>query len=192
VSIIDRYFSAALIMNVFSAKSIGLYALAIASAIGFFNLVTSYGEANIKAPKPMAGTYEIVSENLPGCLQHKTLLFNIKQSGIYLNANLTTLDGLKPAAASAPQDRSTSTTDARPTFSGRLQGQQLDLSGLVPTTICPISSQLRLSGSFAHSGDRNGQKLLGKLWLTDRNQPQGSPINFTATQQLLVPATSSH
>jgi hypothetical protein len=179
-------------MNVFSAKSIGLYALAIASAIGFFNLVTSYGEANIKAPKPMAGTYEIVSENLPGCLQHKTLLFNIKQSGIYLNANLTTLDGLKPAAASAPQDRSTPTTDSRPTFSGRLQGQQLDLSGLVPTTICPIPSELRLSGSVARSGDRNGQKLLGQLWLTDRTHPQGSPVNFTATQQPLVPATSSH
>ncbi len=179
-------------MNVFSAKSIGVYALAIGSAVGFFNLVTSYGEANIKAPQAIAGNYPLIAENLPGCLQRKALLFNIQQSGIYLNANLTTIDVVKPAAASAPENRSTPKTDSRPTFSGRLQGQQLDLSGLVPITICPIPSQLRLSGTFARSGDRHGQKLLGKLWLADRTQPQGSPVNFTATQQPLVPATSSH
>lgn len=179
-------------MNVFSGKSIGVYALAIGSAVGFFNLVTSYGEANIKAPQAIAGNYPIVAENLPGCLQRKALLFNIQQSGIYLNANLNPIDGLKPAAASASQNRSTPTTDSRPTFSGRLQGQQVDLSGLVPTTICPIPSQVRLSGTFVRTDDRHSQKLLGKLWLTDRHQSPGSPVNFTATQQPLVPATSSH
>lgn len=181
-------------MNVFSAKSIGLYALAIGSAIGFFNLVTSYGEANIKAPQAIAGIYPIVAENLPGCLQRKALLFNIQQSGIYLNANLNSIDVKNADLLNVKfKDRSPTTpsTNPRPTFAGKLQGQKLDLSGSVPIANCPIPSQLRLSGAFVKTGTRN-LKLQGQLWLTDPTHPQGSPINFTATQQPLVPATSSH
>ena len=50
-------------MNLFSAKSIGLYSLAIGSAIVFFQVVTSYGEANIKAPISIAGDYLINAQN---------------------------------------------------------------------------------------------------------------------------------
>ncbi|WP_310489042.1 hypothetical protein [Chamaesiphon sp. VAR_69_metabat_338] len=192
-------------MNVFSAKSIGLYTLAIGSAIGFFNLVTSYGEANIKAPQPMAGIYQIIAKDLPGCLQHKTLLLNIQQSGIYLNANLNAID-VKNAdtvdskakdrlgLAYATRTSTTPSTNPRPTFSGKLQGQKLDLSGTVPTTTCPIRSQLRLSGSLAQSGTQNGRQLQlqGQLWLTDRTHPQGSPINITAIQQPQAPSTAAH
>jgi hypothetical protein len=182
-------------MNVFSAKSIGLYSLAIGSAIGFFNLVTSYGEANIKAPPPMAGIYAIVAENLPGCLQHKALSFNIQQSGIYLNANLNAIE-IENTNSLKPNSRSTTPiSNPRPTFSGKLQGQQLDLSGIVPTTICPIRTQLRLSGSFLKSGARTGrqlQQLKGQLWLSDRGNAPGSPVDFTSTQQPLTPSTSSH
>ncbi len=185
-------------MNVFSAKSIGLYSLAIGSAIGFFNLVTSYGEANVKAPPPMAGIYPIVAENLPGCLQHQALSFNIQQSGIYLNANLNAIDIKKAETLNIKvKDRSPTTpnTKPRPTFSGRLQGQQLDLNGIIPTTTCPVRSQLRLSGSFVKSGAQTGrqlQQLKGQLWLTDLDNPPGSPVNFTATQQPSTPSTSSH
>jgi hypothetical protein len=181
-------------MNVFSPKSIGLYALAIGSAIGFFNLVTSYGEASIKAPRSIAGIYPILAENLPGCLQGKTLLFNIQQSGIYLNANLNPTDVQNADLLDVKaKDRSpiAPSTNPRPTFSGKLQGQKLDLSGSVPIVSCPFPSQLRLSGAFANTGTRH-PKLQGQLWLTDRAHPQGSPINFTAIQQPLVPATSSH
>jgi hypothetical protein len=180
-------------MNVFSAKSIGLYSLAIGSAIGFFNLVTSYGEANIKAPQPMAGIYAIVAENLPGCLHHKALSFNIQQSGIYLNANLNAIDlkntdSLNIKVTDRPP--TTPIANPRPTFSGKLQEQQLDLNGIVPTTTCPVRTQLRLSGSLAKSGANVRQlKLQGQLWLTDRDNAPGSPVNFTATQQ---PLTSSH
>jgi hypothetical protein len=184
-------------MNVFSAKSIGLYSLAIGSAIGFFNLVTSYGEANIKAPPPMAGIYPIVAENLPGCLHRQALSFNIQQSGIYLNANLNAID-LKNAETPNIKvtDRSPTTPIAnpRPTFSGKLQGQQLDLNGIVPTTTCPVRTQLRLSGLLVKSGanGRQLQQLKGQLWLSNRGNAPGSPVNFTATQQPLTPSTSSH
>jgi hypothetical protein len=180
-------------MNIFSAKSIGLYSLAIGSAIGFFNLVTSYGEANIKAPQPMAGIYPIVAANLPGCLEHKALVFNIQQSGIYLNANLNMSDVKNPDLPQLKvKDRSSiPANNPRPTFSGKLQGQKLDLNGIVPTASCPLRSQLRLSGSLAQSGVQNGQKLQGQLWLIDLTHPQGSPVNFTAIQQPQTPSTSS-
>lgn len=181
-------------MNVFSAKSIGLYSLAIGSAIVFFNFVTSYGEANIAAPPPMAGNYPIIAENLTGCLAHKTLLLNIQQSGIYLNANLNLIDVKNPdIRQSKVKDRSatTPTTQSRPTFSGRLTGRQLHLSGLIPVTSCPISSRLQISGSISSRGTQNSHQIQGQLQLTDRAQPQGLPVNFTATQQPLIPSTSS-
>jgi hypothetical protein len=179
-------------MNIFSAKSIGLYSLAIGSAIVFFNFVTSYGEANIHAPQPIAGNYAIVADNLPGCLQHKTLLFQIEQSGIYLNAHLTTRDPLKLTTTNDRDRSSVPTNNSRPTFSGRLQGQKLDLSGSVPTIICPSASQLRLSSSLTQNDNRNSQKLQGQMWLTDRTNAPGAPVNFTAIRQALTPPTSSH
>jgi hypothetical protein len=184
-------------MNVFSAKSIGLYSIAIGSAIGFFHLVTSYGEANIKAPIVVDGNYLIASQNLPGCLQGKALLFGIQQSGIYLNANLSTTDILENTYRSA----TTSSPNTRPTFSGRLRDRQLDLSGSIPTTSCIVPSQLRITASIV---DRNSatdsdppkqglsqRQLQGKLWLTSKDNPQGSPIDFTAILQPLTSPQSS-
>jgi hypothetical protein len=178
-------------MNVFSARSIGLYSLAIGSAIGFFQIVTSYGEANIKAPIAVTGNYSIAAQNLPGCLQHKPLLLKLQQSGIYLNANLA-IDRVETTASK----------DIRPTFSGRLRDlkasvdskQQLDLSGILSTTICPQISQLRMAGSITKisaPADRNLQ-LQGQLWLTSKDSPQASPVDFTATLQPSTQSTQSH
>jgi hypothetical protein len=189
-------------MNVFSARSIGLYTLAIGSAIGFFHLVTSYGEAHLKAPISVAGNYLIANRDLPGCLQHKTLLFNIHQSGIYLNASIIAID---VANTDIPEitgrSATTSTPEIRPTFSGRLhEDRQLDLSGSLLVPGCPVPSQLRIAGSLAKplpgkittgSPSTDGQ-LQGKLWLTNKDRPQGSPVDFTATIQTSSKATQSH
>ncbi len=158
-------------MNHFSARSIGLYILAIGVAIGFFQVVTSYGEANIKAPIAIAGNYPIAAPSLPGCLQHKRLFLRLQQSGIYLNASLTT-DRLD--------------TMSRPTFSGRLSDRQVNLSGILPATICPASSQLRIAGSIVKTTSAS-QKLQGQLWLTSPNIPV-APVDFTG---VLQPSTQS-
>ena len=178
-------------MNVFSVRSIGLYSLAIGSAIVFFQMITSYGEANIKAPIAVAGNYQIVTKNLPGCLQHKPLLLKLQQSGIYLNANLV----INRAAT-------TTSRDIRPTFSGRLADRQaadllnrkLDLSGILPPEICPQPSQLWMAGSIVTIGapaDRNLQ-LQGQLWLTSPDVPQSSPVDFTAILQPSSRSTQAH
>jgi hypothetical protein len=136
-------------MNIFPVKSIALYSLTIGSAVLFFNFITSYGEANIKAPISIAGNYLITAKNLPACLQQQQLLLKLQQSGIYINASLIN-----------NQKETISTQDIRPTFSGKLQDRQIELMGLLPTAICPRSLQLQIVGSFAEPATQ----LQGKLW----------------------------
>jgi hypothetical protein len=190
-------------MNVFSVKSIGLYSLAILSAIGFFHLVTRYGEANLKAPIAVAGNYLIAGQDLPGCLQHKALLLRIQQSGIYLNANLITIDGAVGKDIVKTIDRpAANTQDLRPTLSGRLSNRvisalpnQLELSGTLPPQICPFPSQIRVVGSIASIDapiyNRTPQ-LKGQLWLTSQTTPQSLPIEFTGIIQPATRLAQSH
>jgi hypothetical protein len=170
-------------MNVLSAKSIGLYSLAVGSAIGFFQMVTSYGEANISAPIAVNGNYLITAQNLPDCLQQKQLLLKLQQSGVYLNASLLKNTPEIPT-----------TRDTRPTFSGRLQQRKLSLSGTLPPEICPQPSQLDITGSISKTStaiDRQ-QLLQGQLRLTNRNVPQSLPVEFTGTIQPSNRTTQPH
>jgi hypothetical protein len=176
-------------MTLFSAKSIGLYSLAIGSAIGFFNIVTSYGEANLKAPILVAGNYLITAQNLPDCLQQKQLLLKIQQSGRYLNASLST-----------DRQPSSSSDDTRPTFSGRLQDRQLDLIGLLPTNICPQGSQLQISGLLVKTDSKTvkeptkpnpDRQLQGQLRSIDRDNQKSRSVNFIGIRQQSTRSTSS-
>lgn len=169
-------------MNLFSAKSIGLYSLAIGSAIVFFQVVTSYGEANIKAPISIAGDYLITTQNLPDCLQKQPLFLRLQQSGIYLNASLV---------------KDLRDIPSRPTFSGRLSVRatplpiQLNLSGLLPTSICPQPSQLRLAASVSKSVAVNNV-MRGQLWLSSSDVAPTSPVEFTGTFEPQVRSSPSH
>ena len=169
-------------MNIFSVKSIGLYSLAIGSAIVFFNFVTSYGEANIKAPISITGNYLITAENLPECLQHKQLLLKLQQSGIYLNASLV-------------GDRSTTTTiqENLPTLSGRLRDTELTLMGLLPTSICPQSLQLRMMSLVKIKSAVNvKQQLQGKLWFDRQSRSITASVDFIGNLQPSTRSIQSH
>jgi hypothetical protein len=184
-------------MNVFSVRSIGLYILAIGGAIGFFNVVTSYGETNIKAPIAVTGNYLITATNLPTCLQHKQLLIKLQQSGIYLNASV--IDERQALKTSQ---------DSLPTFSGRLNVRQFNLIGLLPTTICAQLSHLKITGSVVKhlpdqtnkshdSGDisiANHQplQLQGQLQIASPDGHDTKPIEFTGTMQPSIQSAQSH
>jgi hypothetical protein len=177
-------------MNIFSARSIGLYALAIGGAVVFFNLVTFYGEAKIEAPISVAGNYLITASDLPDCLQKKSLLLNIQQSGIYLNANLNIIDVKNIDILNIKQRTPANLIqNLRPTFSGRLRDRQLELSGKLPTTTCPNPSQLRLEGTLANGNQLERLKLHGQLWLTSRDRPETAPVKFTATFESSTPTS---
>jgi hypothetical protein len=171
-------------MNLFSAKSIGLYSLAIGSAIIFFNVVTSYGEANLKAPLSVEGNYLITAQNLPTCLQQQPLLLAVQQSGIYLNASL---ERDRPA--------NSSNTNLHPTLSGRLRDRQLDLNGLASTDICPQSLQLHVTGAIDKIGSqgaaqpgqtRLSRNLKGEIRVGDRSG------TFTGSLQPTTRSTAAH
>ncbi len=181
-------------MNIFPAKLIGLYSLVIASAIVFFHLVTSYGEANAKAPISIAGNYVVAGQDLPGCLEHKSLLLGIQQSGIYLNANLIIVDGL---VGKEIIDRSATTIrDLRPTFSGRLRDRQLSLSGILPSEICSPPTQLQIAGSINQTSSSSAQlpqpQLQGQLWLTQPDSSHTAPVEFMGMLKPSTHAAQSH
>jgi hypothetical protein len=177
-------------MNLFSAKSIGLYSLAIGSAIVFFNVVTSYGEANLKAPLSVAGDYLITAQNLPTCLQQQPLVLQVQQSGIYLNASLTNARQTNSAA-----------TNSRPTLSGRLRDRKLDLSGLVPADICPQSSQLQITGSIDQIASQAStqparanlnRQLKGEMRVSDRDRQPSRSVTFIGSLQPATRSTTAH
>jgi hypothetical protein len=177
-------------MKNFSVKSIGLYSLAIGGAIVFFQFVTSYGEANLKAPTAVTGNYLITLKNLAGCLQHKSLLMNLKQSGIYLNASLTIIEKSDSAKGLETIERLqlTNSRDVPPTLSGRLlvpsavtiPNQKFSLSGLLPIATCPQSSPAEITGSLAQIlTPKQPRKLTGQLSISSPDGVMLPPVEFT-------------
>ena len=74
----------------FNFKSLTFYGVAIGFVLILFNLVTRYGEANLKAPARIDGRYRLSIAQLPDCLKSADPVLTIQQSGIYLNGFLLT------------------------------------------------------------------------------------------------------
>ncbi len=110
-------------MNYFNFKSLAFYGVAITSVLVLFKTVTVYGENNLKAPPKVSDRYRLtLAENLPNCEKSDTLILNIEQSGIYLNASLS------PTNVNAD-------INEKHSLIGILKNQQLNLSGKVNTSI---------------------------------------------------------
>lgn len=188
-------------MNVFSLKSVGLYSLAIGATVVFFNFVTSYGSANLKAPISVEGSYLINSQKLSGCLQNKTLLLKLQQSGIYLNASLIEIEQLVGIDTTKMVDKALSTNrNLRPTLSGKLiqsaatlPTQKFSLSGSLPIANCGQSSQLEISGSLAEKlTPKHPQQLQGQLAISNGTTIRIQPVEFTGKSIPLVRSNDSH
>jgi len=111
-------------MSHFNFKSLTFYGIAIGLVLVLFEVVTAYGESNLKAPAPIDGRYRL-SYQKPNPLKLNALVLTIQQSGIYLNGSLL------PAQ-----------TNAQPTsaeeilsLTGQMRNQQLSLTGTVPRSI---------------------------------------------------------
>ena len=177
-------------MKIFSVKSIGLYSLAIGSAIVFFHFVTSYGEANLKAPTAVTGNYLITFKHRTGCLQGKSLLMSLKQSGIYLNASLIAVEEPDNTKILATIERlqSINSRDVPPTLSGRVlvqsavapPQQKFSMSGLLPPGICPQSSPMEITGSLREMLTPNQPRgVIGQLSIFSSERVQLPPVEFT-------------
>ncbi|HEY9607853.1 hypothetical protein [Allocoleopsis sp.] len=110
-------------MSHFKLKSLVFYGITIGAVVVLFNVVTAYGKANLKAPPKITGRYRISAQNLPDCLKSDTLLLNLEQSGIYLNASLL------PAQSNTHLE---TLAAEKPSLNGELSYPKLSLSGPIP------------------------------------------------------------
>lgn len=188
-------------MNVFSLKLVGLYSLAIGATIVFFHTVTSYGSANLKAPISVEGNYLLNDQKLPGCLQGKTFLLKLQQSGIYLNASLVEIDRLVGVDINKLVDKSLSTNrNIRPTLSGKLvqsastlPTQKFRLIGSLPIAICAQSSQLDISGSLAERlTPKQPQQLQGQLAISTVTNTWTQPVKFIGNSIPSIRSNEAH
>lgn len=157
-------------MNHFNVKSLTFYGVAIGSVLLLFKTVTAYGENNLQAPPPLDGRYRFtLATNLPSCKKADSVVLNIQQSGIYLNASLL------PETPNANTEQPFSLT-------GILQNQQVSFSGKVdPDILCHHSdSQVHVSKSATMQMQLIEQgKMTGQL--TVNGLPQ--ILSLTAIKQ---------
>ncbi len=166
--------------NHFNFKSLAFYGIAIGSVLILFNVVTAYGEKNLKAPAPIEGRYRLnLAQNLPNCPQSPDLALDIQQSGIYFNGSLL------PANTDAAKAKA---SQKRPTITGKMSNQKLSMAGIVPgSTLCnsQASQQIDIQSQV------DGKTLKGQIALA------GIPkaIEFTAQREAPVqpqPTSGSH
>ncbi|MEG3850644.1 hypothetical protein QT971_26170 [Microcoleus sp. herbarium19] len=145
-------------MNHLSLKSLAFYGIAIGSVSLLFKVVSAYGEANLKAPPPIAGSYRFDAKNLPECLKSDSLVLTIEQSGVYLSGNLRSKAGREPQK----------TAEEKPTLLGKWENQGLSLSGAVPNLAgCSEPAATDRKSSVKLRGIVEKDRLKGKISLTD-------------------------
>ncbi len=144
-----------------------LYVASFGIGIGVFQLVTHYGNTQLKAPQRIAGQYHLTTTEPPACIPPAGMVLDILQSGVYLNGNLS-------LANPTPQtEDGGGMADTRPPLSGQWQQGQLVLSGDAPSFIqCAVGSVERL---FTEVNQR------GVEWVAASHLPPlGRPIGLVS------------
>lgn len=168
-------------MDHLNFKSLGFYGVAILGVVVLFEAVTTYGEANLKAPAAINGRYRLsYTQNLPNCANSEPVLI-IEQSGIYLNGLLL------PATIDTQPGKG---GKQKPSLTGQMSNQQLSLIGTVPSlTLCnkPVSQAASTSSLVRIQSQVEGENLEGKITLS------GIPeaIGFTAQREAPVQSSES-
>lgn len=156
-------------MSRFSLKYFAFYGITIAAVVVLFKVVTAYGETNLKAPFLMDGDYRLSAEKLPGCLKADGLVLNIKQSGTYLFGTLLPVNASEKTVTSAAQ---------KPSLSGRLNNQEINLAGALPhlesCNSSGVSSRVKIQGTVKQD------TLTGKIRLSSIP----TVAEFTAIKEL--------
>ncbi len=162
----------------FTPKSLAFYGVAIVAVVTLFSIVSAYGEANLKAPPRIDGSYEIADTELPKCLSSKPLTLLIQQSGIYLAGSLLPKDAAEQMLKSA---------EKRPLLNGHWRDNQLTLQGMVD-----LSPDCRDVAHIQATMTNAAPKATDQISLNGTFQfgVGATPIRFTASKQPLPAETS--
>jgi hypothetical protein len=163
-------------MNHFSPKSLAFYGTMIGSVLVLFNIVSAYGEANLKAPPKVSGNYQLMSSDLPDCLRSENLTLAIEQSGRYIAGELSlspqtiaTPENASPGVESSPEKKGTKENIV---LSGLMLSQPFTLSGKTALLgPCPAATSLEEIHLQLQFQDKN---LSGQLHWSN------IAVNFTA------------
>ncbi|MBW4682004.1 MAG: hypothetical protein KME19_18075 [Microcoleus vaginatus WJT46-NPBG5] len=168
-------------MSHFSLKSLSFYGIAIGSVAVLFNLVSAYGEKNLKAPPAIAGRYLIPTKNVPGCKNPQGVVLTLNQSGIYLNGFLSPADR---------QTQSAEIAEEKPSLEGKFEQKKLNLLGVVgQSKLCKELDNKAPSTQFVKiTGEIEGEKLKGQMRLSSTPKP----IEFTAKREAPVKRQETH
>ncbi|HEY9810134.1 MAG TPA: hypothetical protein V6D13_12465 [Halomicronema sp.] len=155
-------------MSHLNLKSLFFYAMAIGSVGVLFKTVSFYGETTLKAPPSIGGNYEIPLKSLVGCGSDKAVL-SIHQSGIYLTASF----GKKRPFQEVVK------IEEKPEMDGKLDGQKLELSGLVEGAKFCRQQKDNKFYELTILAEIKENTLKGKLMLLGLKKP----LAFTAKRQ---------
>lgn len=137
----------------FNTKSLTFYAIAISSVLLLFNIVTAYGESNLKAPKTIGGRYQLALTNsLTGCPQVAPLMLQLDQSGTYINA-----------AILKKEVQNSMSAEEKLTLTGLFKEQQLSLAGNVDKSVLCGFPQESGERAIAINSKIDGDKLVGEI-----------------------------
>ncbi len=164
----------------FNVKSLSFYAIAIGSVLLLFNVVTAYGEKNLKAPQTIGGRYRLTfSQPLPGCSQVAPLMLQLDQSGTYINAAL-----LKPVAQAG---QSSMSAEEKLRLTGLFNNQQINLNGEVANSVLCGFSQESGDKAIAINSRIDGENLTGEIAVNG----ESAKTPFTAKKAALPKAAKS-
>jgi hypothetical protein len=157
-------------MKAFSVKSLAFYGLSLGFVVTLFGVVTTYGEANLKASPPITGDYSFRLPPSAGCSSGKQVNLFIQQSGIYISAALLNVQDPIP-----PKEKLSAKAM---TLNGQSKNRQFTLEGAVPSTVFCATTQKSAQNQWVDTkiqGYLNHSTLSGKLFLNSTDS-----IQFTA------------
>ncbi|MBD2295955.1 hypothetical protein H6G06_21370 [Anabaena sphaerica FACHB-251] len=164
-------------MNNFNFKSLAISGVAITSVLILFKTVTAYGENHLRATSLIHNRYHLtLAKNLPNCEKVNSLVLNIQQSGIYLNASLLTVNANTDTKTQLP-------------LTGILKNQQLELSGKIDSSIfcqTPSVQNSQIQPITIQMSQLNNDNIPGQLKIN--NIP--TTLEFTALPQTEPKATT--
>ena len=121
------------------SKHILFYVTVIAAVLVLFQVVSAYGEANLKAPPNLNGRYLSASAP-PGCPEGDRLVLTLQQSGIYVNGTLA----LEAASLAQNPQNTEATSEEKSSLTGLWKQEQLSLSGETNAlTTCAVEGDQR-------------------------------------------------
>ena len=171
------------------SKHVLFYVAIIGSVLILFQVVSTYGEANLTAPPNLNGRYLSASAP-PGCPEGEQWVLTIQQSGIYLNGSVE----LKSADAAQSAQSAETPSEEKPSLTGLWQPPRLNLSGETDALSACTAGGLpsKTASAIALQGQVDSATLTGQLTYRNAQSSDLQTWQFTAQHQSPAKVKAAH